>query len=828
MKKIIFLCVLCLLVGGLYIARVEIIQKITPVIALNYGVQIDAIQVDRINLNTIAIRYLAASYQDETTNTSITVNDVAIEFDISTNAQNKISSIVIDELVVDVHVSSKDAKRTNKKSSPATVKDYINYLSLYGVDIRRLEVNYFEDKQLLSRFEGQIEHAQGLRLDGLVNYRDYSGNIDLMVDDIGIKGVLTHIDSAKQVMELNGEYEIDDDWLILKVKSNYDLSGIHQYIDDAENILIHGSRGNITATVELDTLRTLDDLLTTLAADIDIDSTVHFSSNYYDVSDASADVRARCVIANQGIEKCTLNQLQRLTVKLNSTPQLLEEYFETPVHTYHFELNPNNALVIKRLSDMPDKLTAEGSVKLFVYTDSEKFRFDAQISNIDLQWGANGWLLLSDYYLLADVRRLAYPFNIQRMKLDAQGNMAVDSKQVRAQITNGTRLALFDVQYDDMLLDVLELQQEDNANITYSFHDQAIYGGKQKISLMMSGAEYSDAMFNIEAVKLNMGRYLFAPNKKSVSAELSMGKILGEKKDIKIKGSELLASIDLNNDNLKIDGDMLLGIKQTPVKFIVSNNIVSGIGAMQFESHSISLSNNEVVTQLIGVTGFPLQLNQGGFALNGAIDWSNDYQDTRISIDVSAKQVGGDYAQNPFENLNVDMKFEENNGWVLSAPATLTIESVNVGVPMSDVSMQIMEYQYGLQEQPVVKVVDFYAAALEGSIFSEVIDIDLNKPVNKFTLYLSSLSLEKLVELNQTQDLLATGIINGELPMTLNEGVLEIDNGWMNADENGGFIKYARIGEVLSGNEDLKLVAQLLEDFQYHEMSAQVNLNPGY
>lgn len=132
----------------------------------------------------------------------------------------------------------------------------------------------------------------------------------------------------------------------------------------------------------------------------------------------------------------------------------------------------------------------------------------------------------------------------------------------------------------------------------------------------------------------------------------------------------------------------------------------------------------------------------------------------------------------------------------------------------------------GVQAQPAIKIVDFFAAALDGSIFSQDINIDLNKVKNEFSFNLSSLSLEKLIELNQTKDLAVSGIIDGELPMTLNSGVLEINSGWMEADEQGGFIQYGRVKEVLKGNKDLRLVAELLEDFQYNELSVRVNLAP--
>ena len=88
------------------------------------------------------------------------------------------------------------------------------------------------------------------------------------------------------------------------------------------------------------------------------------------------------------------------------------------------------------------------------------------------------------------------------------------------------------------------------------------------------------------------------------------------------------------------------------------------------------------------------------------------------------------------------------------------------------------------------------------------------------------MSLEQLLALNQTEDLIASGRFDGELPIRIQSKEFSIHAGWLKADEQGGIIKYDRIDEVLVGNQNLKLVADLLKDFRYNEMSAQIELRP--
>ena len=238
------------------------------------------------------------------------------------------------------------------------------------------------------------------------------------------------------------------------------------------------------------------------------------------------------------------------------------------------------------------------------------------------------------------------------------------------------------------------------------------------------------------------------------------------------------------------------------------------------------LLNNATVARIISVSGFPLQLKDGSFGLSGDVNWNDDYQALRMALQLSAIKVSGDYAQNPFVNLNLDIGFEKDNGWLLSTPANLSIDALNVGLPLNDISLRVEEYRHNMGTRPVVKLADFKANILDGSIFSKKIEVDLNKPVNQFSLTLSDLSLASILALNRNEALQASGMINGELPLSLNEGVLQIDNGLLEADQRGGVIRYDGIGEALSGNADLRLVAGLLKHFQYNELSARVNLNP--
>ena len=634
-------------------------------------------------------------------------------------------------------------------------------------------------------------------------------------------------DHAATMFKFDANYQIDNDWLLLKSTGLYDLGIMVDAIGLSQShYKLHAVQGTFNADLELDMTQTPDQVIDSSVADIDFDSSIRFSSQQNEINYAQLDIRATCLTKGLDIQQCIVNQPQSLTIEFDSTPPFISQYFDREMNNYRLELNPDNQIRIFQQPLASHKYSLDGDLNVSFISLTDNLNASAQFNDMEFRWLQGAWSITSKYMLNIQVRDVDQPLTVKRAKLKAGGRVDTVNEVINLQVNNGASLALFDISHDDLSVNRAEFVQKNDVLANYFLADNKFAMKKQIISLAANGVEYNDILLEFAASRVNVHEYIFVNDKQSMTAHLSIPDMNAKRKGVQIIGSELHAHVSMNGETLNTHGDMLLGVRKSPLNFTMLNDLSTQVGSVEVKSDEISLQKNEVISQLIGITGFPLQLKSGGFTLNAKLAWNPKYQNTNMNLDISASQVSGDYAQTPFQNLNVDMSLMGNNGWQLMSPTQLTIDSVNIGVPLTDVTMDIESFEYGVRVQPAIRVVDFSAAALEGSVFSNIIAIDLNDSVNEFSLHLSSLSLEKLVELNQTQDLIATGVVNGELPMRLNDAVLEIDNGWMKADENGGTIKYQRIDDVLIGNDDLKLVAELLKDFHYHEMSAEVNLMP--
>ena len=657
-----------------------------------------------------------------------------------------------------------------------------------------------------------------------LDYRGRTGHVGLSLDSDGIEASI--IDGKDQSIRLQGEHRIEDERLLLKLAADYALTEHDRFAAWGNALAVRQAEGRLEALAKLNLARGLDMLAAEFAAELALDASISFTSRDYGVEKGRLDVRAQCALTPQGIKHCKINAPQSLSLQLAATPSPIGEYFDGPLQDYTIDLQPAEALILIPANDAHNGWIIRGDGRLAAYPSAAQFKIVNEFSGLDMQIGAEDWSLSGDYDLRIDAAGGARPFKRGRAGFQGRGRLSLNPDRAALNIASGARLALFDVAYAETFFDRLALRQDGPASAVYRFRDHALEVQDQRLSLTAKGAGYADIAFDLEQAALHLIQYGLAEDQPFIDAELTIAEASARQGGVKIETAEWRAAIDLAKNNLNINGDLQLGAAKTPLRFLLFNNLSSGSGLLQFESASMPLSNNETVAQLINNTGLPLQLKDGRLDLSGNVNWNDDQQTPRMALRLSVEQVSGDYAQNPFVNLNVAMNLEQEDGWRLSAPARLTMDELNVGLPLNAISLNIAEYRQAAGARPVLKLADLRAGVLEGSIFADEIAIDLNKPVNQFSLGLSALSLEKLLALNRTEALQATGMINGELPLILKAGALQIENGWLRADERGGEIRYNRIAEALSGNADLRRVAGLLKHFQYNELSARVNLNP--
>ena len=820
MKKIIFIVFVGIIFLGLFFLRVPIIQEISPKVAKYYGIDVSSFEVSQIDVDKIVIPKLVMRHADDSLQANIEIRDLVVDIDKYNAEVTAASSSYI-------YIDATSASDIDSPSGEESVIDVIKSLPVFGLNIERLKLIYRTHEGEAFYFDGSLAYAQQAVLKGMLSYESgFDAELDLSIDESDFS--LNIIRSDEMVVALKGDYEIRDNWMSARLQGDVSFSEINklllafdvdQYMQEDTSI--------INANLELDLTRSADNFMQSFAADVDIDSTLNISSEQHSVKQARVDVSASCRVEKLNSISCALKDPQRAEVEFYQIPNWLGEYFNGIGRGYVVEINPSDQVLVQLSFKEVLAINAKGDASISFATQSSRLKLDSLLSNLSFDGIYQDWKLVTDYQLRLEGRDVSSPTNISRLLANGKGRINANNKQMNVYVSNEFIVNALNVDYEGYETKKVQLKPLKGAQFLYRYQSGNIKANDIQLSLSSNQLHNRDVEIELAPIELRIQSVDYSNVKQKITANVQVDNILLRERAIPVTAYKLNTDIDLNGNKFSVDGGVNLGEQKHPLDFSVTHNVLTGLGSGVMSADEIALANNEIIANQIAESGFPLQLKGGELDLDVEAIWNIHNSESEVAVKLLVHRVKGDYAQNQFSDLNMALEFVGQEGWKLKQPSDIKINLVNVGVPLRDISMRLERMEYLVQEQPLVKLSNLYASALDGSIYAKKIEIDLNRRKNEFSIFLSSLSLEKLIALNQTEDLVASGTLNGELPMRLDDGVFLIDGGWLRADESGGYIKYGGIGEILVGNENLQLVGELLEDFQYNEMSAQVDLVSG-
>lgn len=163
-----------------------------------------------------------------------------------------------------------------------------------------------------------------------------------------------------------------------------------------------------------------------------------------------------------------------------------------------------------------------------------------------------------------------------------------------------------------------------------------------------------------------------------------------------------------------------------------------------------------------------------------------------------------------------------------TAPATLTVKEINIGVPIKQISASfgldasIANGSYSLKGDALT------ATILGGNLASHDFAFTTATGKGHLNLDFQSVELGELLALTQEQ-LEGTGRLSGSVPIQITDGKLSIDKGKIWAAPPGGVIRYKpddRMMAMVAKNAQLQLVADVMSDFRYDALTSDIDYSP--
>jgi len=266
-------------------------------------------------------------------------------------------------------------------------------------------------------------------------------------------------------------------------------------------------------------------------------------------------------------------------------------------------------------------------------------------------------------------------------------------------------------------------------------------------------------------------------------------------------------------------------------------------GAVSFDKGSAALESDLSVVDLpyasasllpiITDWGFfeqELELSSGQVQLNSKIQISSTETPTvaqQSSLRISG--IDGTYESYEFENLAVDATWRGIEKWQTLKPAKISLGQLDAGFIVKNVNGEIELPAFAPLSSAKISINTFTADVFGGRVFLPLpSEWAVDGKRNTLLLRAENWQLAELVALQEGQDIVANGVLEGELPLSLEDGRFAIDKGYLGAQPPGGkieFIPNASSKALAQQNEELNLALDLLEDFEYEVLRSDVKLD---
>ncbi|MEM1111840.1 MAG: YdbH domain-containing protein [Pseudomonadota bacterium] len=220
----------------------------------------------------------------------------------------------------------------------------------------------------------------------------------------------------------------------------------------------------------------------------------------------------------------------------------------------------------------------------------------------------------------------------------------------------------------------------------------------------------------------------------------------------------------------------------------------------------------------------------GSLTLESLVQLDSDGTPIGQQASIQLESVDGVYDEEyAFSGLSLGGAWEGLDVWRTLTPFEVVVESVNPGIDISDIRARVSMPRPTPLSAPYVNVEAFSIAMFGGRVYlPEPRPWDFAAQSNTVTLRADDWQLADMVALQTGQDIQAMGVLEGELPVTVAEGRIVIENGYLRALPPGGTIRYIAdeaTRALAASSSELQLAVDLLSEFEYEVLSSRVELD---
>lgn len=287
----------------------------------------------------------------------------------------------------------------------------------------------------------------------------------------------------------------------------------------------------------------------------------------------------------------------------------------------------------------------------------------------------------------------------------------------------------------------------------------------------------------------------------------------------------------LNDDPLELGGslDCLSSSLGSELNAKLHLNPINGAGRADFSLPAISPDESRpLIASVARNWSEPFEIVAGDLSVNAVYRWwknSRNLTRTRMLADIELRDGGGHYETVLFSGLALRGSIELLPTVKTTEPMEISIATLDAGMPVLNSSLTLGLETSGVGNLPVATIDALRVPLFDGELQGDDLRFDLNRQAHEVRLALRGLDLARIVELQQIKGLLATGILDGEVPIAITPSGLSVSQGNLNARKPGGRIQYRPAGSeaIEQSAPGSDLVLDILEDLQYESLEIDLD-----
>ena len=314
----------------------------------------------------------------------------------------------------------------------------------------------------------------------------------------------------------------------------------------------------------------------------------------------------------------------------------------------------------------------------------------------------------------------------------------------------------------------------------------------------------------------------------SKSQEIKSQEMVGEENQVNWRLDEFNQSFKLENEVFTSHGSVESVERDLFIETSSKHDLNVQRGEVDFRARSIKFEDPQRLNQIVSPFVLPLNLVAGELMLSGQARWTQQQGEWQTVVDINTQLInlGGAYDDTYFSGVNAKSSLQVYPDIVSQKPLRLTIEHVDVGVANTDMIVEFTVRPSKRGDLPVVTLLQARTQLLHGSMSLKQGVFDLNRAQHRLQVVMDNIDLSELVRVQQLDDIQATGLITGQLPMVISNGQVSIDNGQLQAIAPGGTLRYQADADAVKANKYAETVMLALRNFNYDALRADTYYEP--